>query len=100
MNAAHLQLLMLMIAGWVNRAQQHVIEYLQAENRVLREQIGGKRFAFFDGQHRRLAIKATVIGRKGLRAIGAIVTPDTLLRWCRARHALAGLSWWWCWQSS
>ena len=83
MNAAHLQLLMLMFAGRVNRSQQDVIEYLQAENRVLREQIGGKRFSFSDGQRRRLAIKAKVIGRKGLRAIGAIVTPDTLLRWYR-----------------
>jgi hypothetical protein len=28
------------IAGWMNQHQQHVIDYLIEENRVLREQIG------------------------------------------------------------
>jgi hypothetical protein len=27
------------LAGWVNRSQQDVIEYLQEENRVLREHL-------------------------------------------------------------
>ena len=39
MNPLHVQLLMLMFAGWVSRSQQNVIDYLQAENRVLREQL-------------------------------------------------------------
>ena len=34
-----------MFAGWVNRSQQDVIDYLQAENWVLRDQLGDKRFA-------------------------------------------------------
>ena len=72
---------MLMFAGWVNRSQQEVIEYLQAEIRVLREQVGRDRILFTDGQRRRLATKAKVIGRRRLSAIGTIVTPDTLLRW-------------------
>ena len=83
MNALHVQFLMLMFAGWVNRWQQEVIEYLQAENRVLREQLGEKRLLFTDGQRRRLASKAKRIGRKGLVTIGTIVTPDTLIRWYR-----------------
>ena len=40
MNALQLDFLMLIFAGWVNRGQQDVIEYLQEENRVLREQLG------------------------------------------------------------
>ena len=32
-----LQLLLLMFAGWVNRHQWDVIEYLQEESRVLKE---------------------------------------------------------------
>ena len=32
----HMQLLLLVVAGWVNRQQQDVIDYLQEENRVLR----------------------------------------------------------------
>ena len=41
MNALPLQFLMLIFAGWVNRHQQDVIEYLEAENRFLLEQLGG-----------------------------------------------------------
>jgi hypothetical protein len=52
---------MLIFAGWLNRSQQDVIEYLQEENRVLREQLGGKRLRFTDGQRRRLAVKAKAI---------------------------------------
>ena len=83
MNTLLLQFLMLSFAGWVNRGQQDVIEYLQEENRVLREQLGGKRLLFTDVQRRRLAAKARKIGRKGLFEISTLVTPDTLLRWYR-----------------
>ena len=40
MHTRQLQFLMLIFAGWVNRSQQDVIEYLREENRVLREQLG------------------------------------------------------------
>ena len=33
----HLQLILFTFAGWVDRHQQAVIEYLQAENQALRE---------------------------------------------------------------
>ena len=32
-----LRALLLTVSGWVNRHQQHVIEYLVEENRVLKE---------------------------------------------------------------
>jgi transposase InsO family protein len=83
MSSLQLEFLMLIFAGWVNRSQQDVIEYLQEENRVLREQLGGRRLLFTDRQRRRLAAKAKVIGRKGLFEISTLVTPDTLLRWYR-----------------
>ncbi|MBW2498441.1 MAG: helix-turn-helix domain-containing protein [Deltaproteobacteria bacterium] len=60
-----------------------MIDYLQEENRSLREQINGKRLRFTDHQRRRLAAKARKIGRKGLSQIETLVTPDTLLRWHR-----------------
>ncbi len=78
-----LQFLMMIFAGWVNRSQQDVIEYLQAETRVLREQLGDGRLLLTDGQRRRLARRAKDIGRKGLFEISTLVTPDTLLRWYR-----------------
>jgi putative transposase len=82
-NVLHVQFLMLMFAGWVNRSQQNVIEYLQAENRVPRDQLSGKGIRFTDSQRRRLANRAKVIGTKRLLEIGTIVMPDTLLRWYR-----------------
>lgn len=82
MNTLQLEFLLSIFAGWVDRHQQNVIEYLQEENRVLREQLGGKRLLFTDRQ-RRLAAKAREIGRKGLFEISTPVTPDTLLRWYR-----------------
>ena len=61
MNALPLQFLMLIIAGWVNRQQQEVIEYLEEENRALREQLDGKRLRITDQQRRRLAVKAKAV---------------------------------------
>jgi hypothetical protein len=66
MPALQLQLLMMFFARWVNRSQQDVIEYLQAANRVLREQLGDGRWLLTDGQRhvlpagpRRLAAKVS-----------------------------------------
>jgi transposase InsO family protein len=78
-----LQYLLLFFAGWVNRSQQQVIEYLKEENRVLREQLGGCRLRLTDDQRRRLAVKGKALGRKILGQIAGIVTPDTILRWYR-----------------
>ncbi len=38
-----LRLLLVTLAGWVNRHQQLVVEYLVEENRVLKEQLKGRR---------------------------------------------------------
>ena len=43
-------------AGWVNRKQMSLIDYLLAENRVLREQLGGRRVRLNDDQRRRLGV--------------------------------------------
>ena len=79
----HLQFLLLMFAGWINRHQQDVIEYLQAENQSLREQLSNKRIRWTNAQRRRLAEKAKAIGRSALAALGTVATPDTLLCWYR-----------------
>jgi len=77
------QFLILTAAGWVNRLQQDVIEYLLEENRILREHVGDRRLRFTDGQRRRLATKARKLSIKTLAGMDPIVTPDTLLRWYR-----------------
>src|SRR5580765_5259292 len=75
--------MLIALAGWVNQQQRDVIDYLQEENRVLREQLGAKRVRFTDAQRRRLAAKAKTLGRRVLRDLVTIVTPDTLLAWHR-----------------
>jgi len=77
------QLLLVALAGWINRQQQDVIEYLQEENRVLRSKLKGKRIRFTDDERRRLAVKGKLLGRKVLGEVASIVTPDTILRWHR-----------------
>ena len=52
------------IAGWMNRRQQEVIEFLKEENRILREYVGRKRLLLNEEQKRRLATKGKMIGRK------------------------------------
>jgi hypothetical protein len=62
-----------------------VIDYLVEENRVLKEQIeaSGKRMRLTDDQRRRLAAKGQPLGRRILKRIATIVTPDTILAWHR-----------------
>ncbi len=78
-----LQLLLTTFAGWVNRQQTEAIGYLVEENRVLKEQLGGKRLRLNDDQRRRLAAKGKQLGRRLLGRIATIVTPDTIMRWHR-----------------
>jgi putative transposase len=83
MSTLPLQFLILTMAGWVNRKQLDVIEYLREENSILREHVGDRRPRFTDPQRRRLAMKARRLNRKTLMGMDPIVTPDTLLRWYR-----------------
>ncbi|MDA2927553.1 integrase core domain-containing protein [Acidobacteria bacterium AH-259-G07] len=77
------QLLIFIMAGWINRHQQDAIEYLRTENQVLKEKLGKRRILLNDDQRRRLAVKGKVLTRKTLKQVATIVTPDTILRWHR-----------------
>src|SRR5215831_19461286 len=67
----------------MNQQQQFAIDYLREENRVLKEQLGGRRLRLNDDQRRRLAAKAKRLGRRVLAEVARIVTPETLLAWHR-----------------
>ena len=68
------QVLLVALAGWVNRQQLEVIAYLREENRVLKEQIGGRRLRFTDPQRRRLAATGHGLGRRVLTEVATLVT--------------------------
>src|SRR2546427_8762730 len=76
-----LHVLIAMIAGWIQRHQQQVIAYLQEENRVLKAHLDDRRLRLTDTERRRLAALAHPLGRKRLKDVSTIATPDTLLRW-------------------
>jgi hypothetical protein len=78
-----LQILLVALAGWVNRHQLEVIAYLREENRILKEHLGGRRLRFTDAQRRRLALNGQRLGRRVLDHVATLVTPDTILRWHR-----------------
>ena len=68
-------LLLIAVAGRLNRQLQVVIDYLIEENRVLKEQVEGQRLRFTDEQRMRLAVKAKVLGRRSLDELESLVTP-------------------------
>jgi len=60
-----------------------VIEFLQAENRLLKDRLRGRRIRFTDAERALLARRAKAVGRKALLELDTIVSPGTLLRWHR-----------------
>lgn len=77
------EFLLLALSGWMNRHQQRMIDYLIEENRILKGKYRGKRIHFTNDERRRLAVKGKALGRKMLKEVASIVTPDTMLTWHR-----------------
>jgi hypothetical protein len=78
-SAAPLQFLVLLVASWIGRRQGEAIEYLRAENRLLRARLGPKRLRFTDVDRRLLAEKGKPLGRKLLAEMASLATPETIL---------------------
>lgn len=77
------RLLLCILAGWVHRQHQQVIQFRDEQIRALLQKLGKKRVLLSDDQRRRLAMKGKALGRKALSELTTIVTPDTILRWHR-----------------
>jgi len=82
------QFLIVVLASWLARQQESFVEYLKAENRVLKAHLGRRRVIFTDAERRLLARYAKGVGRKRLFELEPIVSPDTLLRWHRQLIAM------------
>jgi putative transposase len=78
-----LQFLAAWLAAWLGRVLQEQVEYLKAENQLLREKLGPKRVRLTDAERRRLATLGKPLGRKGLAVVATIASPETILRWYR-----------------
>jgi putative transposase len=78
-----LSFLLMIVSGWVHRHQLHDIEFLQAENRFLKERKLGKRMRITDAQLSQQARNANKVAPRCLLELDTIVSPDTLLRWHR-----------------
>ena len=63
-----LHILIVMVAGWIQRHQQQVISYLQEENHVLKAQLGGRQLPAFSANN--LPAHARETGRKSSPGAG------------------------------
>ena len=77
------QLALAILSGWVHQRQQQIIEFQDSMIISLMQSQGKKRILLTDDQRRLLAVKGKALGRKTLRELTTIVTPDTILRWHR-----------------
>ena len=64
------QLFFLILSGWVNRQQQKMIEFQNAQIRILMEKMGRKRILLTDEQRRVLAVKDKALALFELTTIG------------------------------
>ena len=87
MKTKPMAMFLMMLAGWINREQQHMIDYLKEENSILKSELlkatGKKRIILNDHQRRRLAVLAKKLTTKALSNICAAFSPSTIMLWHR-----------------
>jgi len=66
-DSSALQMVLMVLTSWLERRERSALAYLIEENRLLRRQLGGRRFRFTDDDRRRLAGLAHRVGRAALR---------------------------------
>ena len=59
-----LQLLLMVLTGWLERREREALAYLIEENRLLRRQLRGRRLQWTDDDRRRLGARAYRLGRQ------------------------------------
>ena len=79
LNSWHL--LFFILCGLVNQQAQQIIAFQNAQIKALLKIMGRKRVLLTDDLRRIIAVKGKILGRKAMRELTTIVTPDTILRW-------------------
>jgi transposase len=82
-----LQFLAAWLAVWFQRSLQQQVDYLMAENRILKEKLGDRKLDLTNADRRRLAVLGKELGRKLLAKVATLATADTILRWYREQVA-------------
>jgi len=82
-----LQSLAAWLGVWFARALQQQVDYLRAENQILKEKLGGRKLDLTNADRRRLAVLGKELGRKLLAKVATLATADTILRWYREQVA-------------
>ncbi len=77
------QVVLAVLSESIREEQQKEIEYLQLENQILREKLGGKRVRLTNDQRRLLAVSGKALERQQLGKTATIAQADTILRWHR-----------------
>ena len=80
MDVAAIRFFVMAVAGWCADQRQETVAYLIEENRILRAHPRG-RIRLTDEERRRLAVDGHRLGRRRLRHVATIVTPDQ--KWSR-----------------
>jgi putative transposase len=78
-----LQFLAAWLAVWFERVLQQQVDYLMAENKILKENLGDRRLQLTDADRRRRAVLGKKLGLKVLARIATIAAPETIFRWYR-----------------
>ena len=73
---------LLLLTALLDPDKQKLIEMYEAQLDVLRSKVPGP-LRFTNAQKARMALAAIALGRKALRKITTLVSPDTLFRWHR-----------------
>jgi hypothetical protein len=75
------------LAAWLGvsfaRVLQQQVDYLKAENRVLKKGLGENKLRFTGADRRCLAVLGKKLGRKALAEVATVASPETILRWHR-----------------
>ena len=75
------------LAAWLGvsfaRGLQQQVDYLKAENRVLKKRLGANKLRLTDADRRLFAVLGKKLGRKALAEEATVASPETILRWQR-----------------